>query len=93
MQLIGRLGIDVAIIPIGDLFTMGPEDSIQATQWIQPRFVLPTHYDTWPPIAQDAQNWADLIRRDTKAQRWCSLWEKPGNSGLSLSVIYPNREL
>ncbi len=68
MQLIGNLGIDVAILPIGDLFTMGPEDSVLATQFINPAQVLPTHYNTWPPIEQDANKWAELIRFGSSAE-------------------------
>ncbi|MFO0922933.1 MAG: metal-dependent hydrolase [Pirellulales bacterium] len=67
MGLIGRMNIDVAIVPVGDLFTMGLEDSIQATEWIHPKVVLPTHYDTWPPIACDTQEWAQQIRSRTQA--------------------------
>lgn len=68
MQWIGSLGIDAAILPIGDLFTMGPADSVQATKLLRPRVVLPSHYNTWPPIAQDAQQWAESIRRETQAE-------------------------
>ena len=58
MKLIGELGIDVAVLPIGDQFTMGPADSIRATKLIEPKIVVPSHYDTWPPIHQDADAWA-----------------------------------
>lgn len=68
MQWIGDLGLDVAILPIGDLFTMGIDDSVAATRLLQPKFVLPTHYDTWPPIAQDAQLWAERIQRETDTE-------------------------
>lgn len=68
MQLIGRKGLDVAVLPIGDLFTMGPEDSVEATELLQPRHVLPAHYNTWPPIEQDADRWAQLVRQKTQAQ-------------------------
>jgi L-ascorbate metabolism protein UlaG (beta-lactamase superfamily) len=68
MQLIGKLSLDAAVLPIGDLFTMGPEDSVTATQFLQPKKVLPSHYGTWPPIEQDAQAWADSIRRETAAE-------------------------
>jgi L-ascorbate metabolism protein UlaG (beta-lactamase superfamily) len=47
--------VDVAVLPIGDRFTMGPEDAVTAVEFIQPRVVIPCHYDTWPPIEQDAQ--------------------------------------
>ncbi len=67
MQLIGEMGIDVAVLPIGDLFTMGPEDSVTATRWIKPTTVLPAHYNTWPPIEQDAAAWASSIESATDA--------------------------
>ena len=65
MQLIGEKGIDLAILPIGDYFTMGPEDSLQATRWLRPRFVMPCHYNTFPPIAQDGFKWATDINDNT----------------------------
>lgn len=52
MQLL-RGKVDVAILPIGDRFTMGPEDAVTAIDFIQPDVVIPCHYDTWPPIEQD----------------------------------------
>lgn len=60
-------GVDVAVLPIGDLFTMGMDDSIAATNLIEPKTVLPTHYNTWPPIQQDAGNWAERINAETNA--------------------------
>jgi L-ascorbate metabolism protein UlaG (beta-lactamase superfamily) len=54
MQLIGRAGLDVALLPIGDNFTMGPEDALEALDLLKPKLVVPMHYNTWPPIAQDA---------------------------------------
>lgn len=47
--------VDVAVLPIGDRYTMGPEDAVTAVDFIEPRVVIPCHYDTWPPIAQDAE--------------------------------------
>ncbi len=67
MKLIGDSGIDVAILPIGDLFTMGIEDSVEATKLIRPTVVLPTHYNTWPPIEQDSDAWSAMIREHTSA--------------------------
>lgn len=53
MQLLnGR--VDVAMIPIGDRYTMGPEDALRAVEMIGPKIVIPCHYNTWPPIEQDA---------------------------------------
>ena len=60
-------GVDVAVLPIGDLFTMGIDDSVEATKLIEPKTVLPAHYGTWPPIEQDAQSWASKISAETNA--------------------------
>ena len=68
MHLIGKMGIDLAVLPIGDLFTMGIDDSIEAIKLIQPKQVLPTHFNTWPPIEQDASNWAERVAAETSAQ-------------------------
>ncbi len=68
MKLIGEAGVDIAILPIGDNFTMGPEDSIRATQLIEPRRVIPSHYNTFPVIEQDPQQWAHRIREATTAE-------------------------
>lgn len=68
MQLIGDVGLDVAFLPIGDVFTMGPEDSIRAIQLLKPRYVVPMHYNTFPPIVQDVVAWAKHVNRDTHAQ-------------------------
>ncbi|MGP1347549.1 MAG: metal-dependent hydrolase [Phycisphaerales bacterium] len=54
MKLIGDLyRPTVAILPIGDRFTMGPEDATRAARLISPRIAIPCHYDTWPPISVD----------------------------------------
>ncbi len=68
MKLIGEAGIDVAILPIGDNFTMGPEDSIKAINLIQPKKVIPCHYNTWPIIEQNAGTWATSVQSQTKAE-------------------------
>jgi len=67
MRLIGEEGIDLAILPIGDNFTMGPDDAIRAVKLIAPKKVLPIHYSTWDLIAQDAKAWAERVRRETSA--------------------------
>ncbi|QDT08622.1 metal-dependent hydrolase [Stieleria marina] len=60
-------GVDVAVLPIGDLFTMGIDDSIEAIKLIEPQQVVPAHYNTWPPIEQDAQAWAEKVQSQTSA--------------------------
>jgi len=47
--------VDVAMMPIGDRFTMGPADAVRAVEFIEPKVVIPIHYNTWPPIEQDAE--------------------------------------
>ncbi|HSG48426.1 MAG TPA: metal-dependent hydrolase, partial [Longimicrobiales bacterium] len=47
--------VDVALLPIGDTFTMGPDDAARAVEMIEPRVVIPIHYNTWPVIAQDPE--------------------------------------
>jgi len=61
-------GVDLAVLPIGDLFTMGPEESLAAIELIEPKRVLPAHYGTWPPIDQDGQAWAEAVRQRTAAE-------------------------
>jgi L-ascorbate metabolism protein UlaG (beta-lactamase superfamily) len=68
MKLIGAAGLDLAVIPIGDRFTMGVDDSIEAIKLLEPRKVAPSHYNTWPPIAQDAHAWAERVRKETRAE-------------------------
>jgi L-ascorbate metabolism protein UlaG (beta-lactamase superfamily) len=68
MQLIGEEQLQLAVLPIGDLFTMGPDDSIRATKLLRPQRVAPSHYNTFPPIEQDAEKWAQRIRQETSAE-------------------------
>lgn len=67
MQLIGSAGLLLAVLPIGDLFTMGPDDAVEAVRLLAPKHVVPSHYNTWPPIAQDAEAWARRVRAETAA--------------------------
>jgi L-ascorbate metabolism protein UlaG (beta-lactamase superfamily) len=68
MKLIGVGGLDLAILPIGDRFTMGPEDSIEAIKMLAPKHVAPCHYNTWPEIAQDGNAWAAEVKHSTAAE-------------------------
>ena len=68
MKLIGMGGLDLAVLPIGDQFTMGPDESIEAVKMLNPQRVLPCHYNTWPPIWQDAAAWAERVRSHTAAE-------------------------
>lgn len=68
MQWFACKQVHLMIVPIGDLFTMGIEDSVQATRFVHPNFVMPTHFNTWPPITQDAKAWAAQIDAHTDAE-------------------------
>lgn len=63
MKLIGeRHPIDVAFLPIGDNFTMGPEDAAYAVELLNPKVTIPVHFNTFPPIKQDPQNFKSLVK-------------------------------
>jgi L-ascorbate metabolism protein UlaG (beta-lactamase superfamily) len=68
MKLIGEEGIDLAILPIGDNFTMGPDDALRAVKLIEPKQVVPIHYDTFDIIKQDPHAWAASVQKETSAK-------------------------
>lgn len=68
MKLIGDEGIDLAVLPIGDNFTMGPDDALIAVKLLRPKHVIPIHYNTWPLIEQDPHAWAQRVETETSAQ-------------------------
>lgn len=62
MKLIGeRNPIDVAFLPIGDNFTMGPEDAAYAAKLLNAKLVIPIHYNTFPQIKQDPKRFIELL--------------------------------
>ncbi|NNU95721.1 metal-dependent hydrolase [Anoxybacillus sp. EFIL] len=62
MKLIGEMNdIDVAFLPIGDNFTMGPEDAAVAARWLKAKIAVPIHYNTFPVIQQDPQRFVKMI--------------------------------
>lgn len=62
LKLIGdRNAIDIAALPIGDNFTMGPEDGLLAAEWVHAKTTIPMHYDTFELIAQDGQKFCDNL--------------------------------
>jgi L-ascorbate metabolism protein UlaG (beta-lactamase superfamily) len=67
MQYIGDEGLDLAVLPIGDNFTMGPDDALKAVKLLRPKHVIPCHYNTWPPIEQDPDAWAKRVSAETDA--------------------------
>jgi L-ascorbate metabolism protein UlaG (beta-lactamase superfamily) len=77
MKLIGENGIDVAILPIGDNYTMGPDDALKAVQLIQPKVVIPIHYNTFDVIKQDPEKFKTAVEAQTTAR--CVIL-KPGDA-------------
>jgi L-ascorbate metabolism protein UlaG (beta-lactamase superfamily) len=63
MKLLECYNIDVAFLPIGDNFTMGPEDALIAAEWISPKIVVPIHYNTFPVIKQDAHEFVGQLKK------------------------------
>ncbi len=63
MRLIGEEGIDVAILPIGDHFTMGSDDAARAAEFVAARTVIPCHYNTFPPIRQDPEDFRAAVAK------------------------------
>ena len=61
MALIGRHGLDVALLPIGGHYTMDPAEAVEAVRLLRPRHVIPVHYGTFPLIEQDARAFADAV--------------------------------
>ena len=67
MKLIGeRNEIDVAFLPIGDNFTMGPEDAAYATELLKPKVVVPIHYNTFPPNSTEPL-WIQRISKNKRS--------------------------
>jgi len=68
MKLIGSRGINLAVLPIGGNYTMGPAEALEAVRLIAPRAVLPIHYNTFPLIQADAAGWAQRVHNETDSQ-------------------------
>jgi len=77
MKLIGeRTPLDLALLPIGDFFTMGIDDAVTAVEFLSPKVVIPMHYNTFPPIAVDPQE----FRAKVEANGGTAMILEPGES-------------
>ncbi len=76
MTLLADENVDVAILPIGDNFTMGPDDAVKAVKFIKPKVVIPAHYNTWPLIEQDPHAFKARVEAETDAK--CVVLEVEG---------------
>lgn len=68
MKLIGDEGVDLAALPIGDNYTMGPDDALRAVELLRPKLVVPIHYNTFPPIQQDPVAWKKAVEAKTSSK-------------------------
>ena len=68
MALIGDEGLDLAVLPIGDNFTMGPDDALRAAKLVRAKNVIPVHYNTFDLIKQDAHAWARRVEAETQSK-------------------------
>lgn len=75
MRLIGRHGLDVALLPIGDFYTMGPADAVEALQFLRPRLAIPMHYNSNEKIRVDPHAFATAAGRTGHAVRVMSAAE------------------
>ncbi len=69
LELYGQLyDPHVVLAPIGDHFTMGPEEAAYAVEMIDPEIAVPVHYGTWPPIDADPNEFKEVLEAitDTK---------------------------
>lgn len=77
MRLIGEEGLDLACLPIGDNYTMGPEDALRAVKLLQPRVVIPMHYRSEGLLKQDPVAWKEQVESETETK---VVILKPGES-------------
>jgi L-ascorbate metabolism protein UlaG (beta-lactamase superfamily) len=63
MELLSEEDIDAALLPIGDVYTMGPEDAAKAAWMIRPKLVIPMHYGTFPIIEQTADSFCMFMQQ------------------------------
>lgn len=69
IKLYGELyDFDCVCLPIGDNFTMGPDDALQAVRFLGPKLVIPMHYDTFGLIKQDAGAWKERVEGETDSR-------------------------
>jgi L-ascorbate metabolism protein UlaG (beta-lactamase superfamily) len=66
---------EVAMLPIGGHFTMGPTEAALAVRLLEPKLVLPLHFGTFPPLTGTPEQLAGLVDAGIQVARWA-----PGES-------------
>ncbi len=59
---------EIALLPIGDRFTMGIREASIAAGWIEPEVIIPMHYNTFPVIEQNPYRFKELVELSTKTK-------------------------
>lgn len=77
MALIGEEGLDLAVLPIGDHFTMGPDDAVRAAKFLKAKAVTPCHYNTFPAVEQDGAKFIADVEAATDSR---GILLQPGES-------------
>ena len=77
MALIGDEGLDLAVLPIGGLYTMDPADALRAVKLLKPRLVIPIHFNSVKSLQQDVEQWKQQVEQQTPAK---VVILKPGES-------------
>ena len=73
MKLIAEdMPIDLAFLPIGEHFVMGPKDAAKAVEFLHPKNVVPIHYGTFPPLVGDPKNSPVWLPARGRRYRFCS---------------------
>jgi L-ascorbate metabolism protein UlaG (beta-lactamase superfamily) len=79
MKLIGEIHRpDVALIPIGDYYTMGPREAAEAVKLIKPAVVIPMHYQTFPVLSPSAEGFIKFVKEKAPKAKVVAL--KPGEA-------------
>lgn len=78
MALLETESVDLALLPIGDRYTMGPKDAVRAIELIKPKRVIPMHYNTFPVIVQDPK----LFKQDAEAK-----------TGIPVTIMQPGESI
>jgi len=69
MKLIGELDpLDLALIPIGDNYTMGIDDAVIAATYLHSKAVVPYHYNTWRLINADPEFFKERVEQNTQSR-------------------------
>jgi L-ascorbate metabolism protein UlaG (beta-lactamase superfamily) len=81
MQIIGEFfPLDVALIPIGDRYTMGLRSATRAVEYLKPKRVIPMHYNTFPLIEQNPEDFKNLVAQSSIGDQVEVAILKPGET-------------